>query len=104
MDMNKPILYPVFFVPHMMVQPWNYCPRSPTPPIEDRKHDFTPITISPGRSIDTSSGISSQTPDIYKFLLFIYDVLSTIQIDSEGTIMDPIIIQEDSMEDEVLLE
>ena len=62
------------------------------------------MTDSPRQSIDTSPVISSQMFDTYKLLLFVYDVLNMLQLDFEGTVMNPVLIQEDSMENEILLE
>ena len=41
--------------------------------------------------------------DTYKLLISVRDVLSMLQLDSEGAVMDPITIQEDYVEDEVPL-
>ena len=62
------------------------------------------MTISPRQLTDTSPGIFSQTFDTYKLLLSVRDVLNTLQLDAEGAVMDPVTIQEDSVEDEVHLE
>ena len=101
MRMNNPILFSAFFAPHMMLQHWNYCLRSPTPLVEESKRDFTPMTVSPGQSADTSPGVFFPTFDTYDLLLSVRDVLSTLQLYSEGKVIDDGTMQEDLRENEV---
>ena len=61
--------------------------RPQTPPNEDIKRNFTPITISPRQSADTSSDVSSSISNTYELLLSVRDVLSTLQLDSEGKVI-----------------
>ena len=76
MDWNNPILYPVFFAPHVMFEHHHLRPQ--TPPNEDIKRDFTPMTISPGKLAETSPEVSSSTSDTYELLLSVQDVLSKL--------------------------
>ena len=85
MDWHNPILHPILFVPHMMFE--HYHLRPPTLPNEDIKRDFTPMTTSPGQLAKTSLDISSSTSDTYELLHSVRDVLSTLQLDSEGNVI-----------------
>ena len=85
MDWNNPILYPAFFAPHLMFK-HSYL-RSQTPPNEEIKREFTPITLSPGQSTDASPAISSQKSDNLNLLLSVREALSTLQLDSTGTVL-----------------
>ena len=95
MDWNNPILYPAFFTPHLMFE--HHHLRSQTPPNEEIKREFTPMTISPGQSAETSPDMPSPTTDTYELLLSVRDFLSTLQLDSEGKVMDADDIFLDSM-------
>ena len=92
MDWNNPILYPAFFAPYLMFEHCHL--KLQKPPNEETKREFTPMTISPRQSVETSPGISSLTSDTYELLLSIRDVLSTPQLDSEDEVisMDDIFI------------
>ena len=48
------------------------------------------MTISQGQSAETSPEVSSSTSDMYKLLLSVCDVLSTLQLDSEGEVIGDI--------------
>ena len=85
MDWNNPILYPISFAPHLMFEHRHLRPQ--TLPNEDIKQDFTPMTISPRQSVETSPDVSSSMSDTYELLLSIRDVLSTLQLDSEGEVI-----------------
>ena len=86
MDWNNPILYPTFFAPHLMFEHRHLRPQ--TPPNEDTKQDFTPMTISPGQSAESTLDMVSPTFDTYELLLSVREVLSTLQLDSKGKVMD----------------
>ena len=88
MDWNNPILYPDFLAPHLMFEHRHLRPQ--TPPNEDIKRDFTPMTISPRQSAETSPDISSPASNTYELLLSVRDVLSTLQLDSEGEVIGDI--------------
>ena len=45
------------------------------------------MIISPGHLAETSPNMSSPTSDTYELLLAVRDVLSTLQLDSEGKVM-----------------
>ena len=45
------------------------------------------MTISPGQSAETSSDVSFSTSDTYELLLSVRDVLSKLQLDSEGKVI-----------------
>ena len=85
MDSYNPVFHPVFFVPHMMFDHYHLRPQ--TPPHEDIKRDFTPMTTSQGQSAETSPAISSSTLDTLELLLSIPDVLSTLQLDSDREVI-----------------
>ena len=85
MDSNNPVLHPVFFVPHMMFEHYHLRPQ--TPPQEDIKWDFTPMTTSPGQSAETSPNISSSTMDTFALLLPVQDILSTLQLGFDGEVI-----------------
>ena len=61
--------------------------RLKTPPNEDIKQDFTPMTISPGQSTEISLDISSPVSNTFELLLSVRDVLSTLQLDLEGKVI-----------------
>ena len=46
------------------------------------------MTISPGQSTETSLDVSNPKSDIYELLLSVCDILSTLQLDSEGEIIE----------------
>ena len=85
MDWNNLILYPAFFAPHLMFEHHHLRPQ--TPPNEDIKRDFTPMTVSLRQSAETSSDISSTSSDMHELLLSVRDVLSTLQLDSKGEVI-----------------
>ena len=68
----------MFEHPHLRLQ---------IPPNDDIKQDFTPMTISPRQSTETSPDASSSTTDTFKLLLSVHDVLSKLQLDSEGEVI-----------------
>ena len=85
MDWNNPILYPTFFALHLMFEHRHL--RLQTPSNEDIKRGFTPMTISPGQSAKTSQDVSCSKSDTYELLLSVRDVLSKLQLDSEGEVV-----------------
>ena len=97
MDWNNPILYPIFFAPHLMFEHLHLWP--PTPPNEEIKREFTPMTISPGQSVEASPGVSSQTSDTLELLLSVRDTLSSLQLNSVGEGLDKDKMQVDLGED-----
>ena len=98
MDWNNPILDPAFFASHLVFE---HCHLRPQTPLnEDIKQDFTLMTISPGQSVETSPDIFSPVSDSYKLLLSVRDVLSTLQLDSEGEVIGEDDIFIDPVEEE----
>ena len=93
-DCTNPILHPIFFTLHLMMLPQNYYPGPPTPPVEESKQEFTPMIVSPV--------ISIQTSDIYNLLISFSDVLSNLQLDVNGEVLDSEKMKEDAMENEDL--
>ena len=45
------------------------------------------MTISPRQSTETSPDVSSSTSNTYDLLLSVHDVLSKLQLDSEGEVI-----------------
>ena len=45
------------------------------------------MTISPGKSIETSPNMSSPTSGTYELLLSVRDVLNILQLDSDGEVI-----------------
>ena len=69
--------------------------RPPTPSIEETEREFTPMTISPRESIEASLGVPAQMFDTYELLLSIGGIHNTLQLDSDGEVLDPNAMQED---------
>ena len=97
MDWNYPILYLAFFAPHLMFEHLHLWPS--TPPNEETKREFNPMTISLGHLAEASPDVSSQMSDTLELLLSIRDTLSTLQLDSDGEVLDANTMQEDLAED-----
>ena len=85
MDPHIPFPHPVFFAPHMMFD--HHYLRPQTPPNEDIKRVFTPMTTSSGQSVETSPDISSSPLGTLVLLLLVRDVLRTLQLDSDGEVI-----------------
>ena len=85
MDSHNPVLHPVFFAPHMMFDHHHLRPQ--TPPSEDIKRDFTPMSTSLRQSAETSPDVSSSTLDTVELLLSVRDVLNTLQLDFDGEVI-----------------
>ena len=85
MDPHIPFPHPVFFAPHMMFD--HHYLRPQTPPNEDIKRIFTPMTTYPGQSTATSPGISSPPVGTMELLLSVRGALSTLQLDSDGGVI-----------------
>ena len=96
MDWNNPILYLAFIAQYLMLQHHRLQP--PTPLIEDTKREFTPMTISPGQSIETSPADFAQTFDTYELLLSVRDVLNILWFDLDGEVVDTDEMQDDLVE------
>ena len=85
MDPHIPFPHPVFFAPHMMINHHHLRPQ--TPPNEDIKRTFTPMTTSPGQSAEASPDTSSSPLDTMELLLSVREVLSTLRLDSVGEVV-----------------
>ena len=57
------------------------------------------MTISSSQSVEASSGLSPSTLDTLELLLFVREVLNTLQLDSVGEVLDKNEIQVDLGED-----
>ena len=92
---------PVFFLPHHLLKHWHFVPSPPTPPIKARKCEFNPLSISSGQSMDTSLSVSLDKSNTYEFLLSVHDVLSTLQLNFEGEVVEPSTVEDCTKNDNV---
>ena len=97
MDWNNPILYSALFALHFMFE--HHHLRQRTPPIEETKREFTPMIISLGQSNETSPSMPSHMFNAYQMLLSVYSILSTLQLDFDGEVLDTNVMQDDLAKD-----